>query len=87
MELLKSLQRPRQLIWEFTECERHKIIECGVEMMLQYNSDHMTKKTPTTNETTEDKATTNPDEFCFMLTDRSSYTLVCHLKCKTVLAT
>jgi hypothetical protein len=47
LELLKSSQRPRQLIWEFTEYERHKMVECGVEMMQQYVMDNMTMKNPT----------------------------------------
>jgi hypothetical protein len=69
LELLKSSQRPRQLIWEFTEYERHKMIECGVEMMQQYVLDNMTMKNPDGQGNTVtaappaiEKKTINPDE-------------------------
>jgi hypothetical protein len=53
LELLKHSHRPRQCIWEFTEYERNKMIECGVEMMQEYVLDNMTMKNRNEEENTK----------------------------------
>jgi hypothetical protein len=65
LELLKHSQRPRERIWEFTEYERHKMIECGVEMMQQYVLDNMTMKNRTAQRNTKTTVPRTNDTFEF----------------------
>jgi hypothetical protein len=59
LELIKPIQRPRPIIWEYTEYERNLMVRWGVHIIQQFVSDNFS----------------SPDEYCFMMSEFNKWNI------------